>query len=98
MKLLIKIVWLVLLVSLAAVFGHHSYRKFTELQALRQRQMEYEARIRELESRVASLAREIEEIHSNPDRLEGVAREKLGWVGKDETIFIIETEPTPAPQ
>ncbi len=96
MKLLVKIVWLLLMGVLVAAFGYHSYHKFIELQSLRQRQMAYEARIQELESRVASLAREIEEIHQNPDRLEGVAREKLGWVGQNETIFIIETNPTPA--
>lgn len=98
MKLLVKVVWLVLLASLVSLFGYHSYRKFTELQTLRRRQMDYEAKIRELESRVAALAREIEEIHSDPARLEGVAREKLGWVGKDETVFIIEGDPTPAPE
>lgn len=96
MKWLVKIIWLVLMTALVAGFGYHFYQKFIELQSLRRRQTTYEARIQELESRVASLAREIEEIHRNPDRLEMLAREKLGLAGKDETIFIIETEPTPA--
>jgi cell division protein FtsB len=98
LKLLVKIIWLVLMTALVAVFGYHSYHKFIELQSLRQRQMAYEARIQELESRVATLAREIEEIHSDPDRLELLAREKLGLAGRNEKIFIIETDPTPAPE
>jgi cell division protein FtsB len=95
LKLLAKIIWLVLMTALVAAFGYHSYHKFVELQSLRRRQMAYETRIRELESRVATLAREIEELHSNPDRLELLAREKLGLAGEDEKIFIIETGPTP---
>lgn len=98
MKLLVKIVWLIILTALIAAFGYHSYRKFGELQLLRRKQAAYQTRIRELEARVASLAREIEEIHSDPNRLEMLAREKLGLAGEDETIFIIETAPTPAGQ
>ncbi len=96
MKHLVKIVWLGLIAALVAFFGYHSYHKFVELQTLRRRQMVYEERIAQLETRVADLAREIEEIHHDPERLERLARERLGLAGEDEKIFIIETGPTPA--
>lgn len=95
MKWLVKTVWLLLMAALLTGFGYQFYHKFRELQSLRKRQMVYEKRIAELETRVADLAREIEDLHHNPDRLEMLAREKLGLAGKNEKIFIIETDPTP---
>ncbi len=96
MKWLAKTVWLLLMAALVAGFGYQFYHKFRELQTLRGRQMAYQERIAELEGRVAALAREIEELHHNPDRLEMLAREKLGLAGENEKIFIIETAPTPS--
>ncbi len=96
LKWLVKTAWLFLMTALLAGFGYHFYLKFQELQLLRRRQMDYQVRIDDLEARIAVLAREIEELHHNPDRLEMLAREKLGLAGENEKIFIIETEPTPA--
>ncbi len=95
MKLLIKIIWLILMAALLAAFGYHAHRKFTELQELKRRQMTYETRIRELQSRVVELTRELADFQTNPQRLEEVARERLGLVGEDERIFIFEAGPTP---
>ena len=96
MKRLVKIIWLILISTLLVGGGYQFYLKFQELQSLRRRQLDHQEQIDKLETRVSLLSREIEELHHNPDRLEQLAREKLGLAGENERIFIIETNPTPA--
>ena len=77
---------------LLAGFGYIYYHKAGQLDRLRQREIQYRDKVEALETQVASLLREIESLET-PAGLERLGREKLGLVGKDEVIFIIE--PTP---
>ena len=77
---------------LLAGFGYIYYHKAGQLDRLRQREIRYRDKVEALETQVASLLREIESLET-PAGLERLGREKLGLVGKDEVIFIIE--PTP---
>ncbi len=88
-----KIFWLLLLLALLSGFGCLFYHKLGQLNELRRQRIAYEKKVIFLEAEVTRLSREIEEIRNNPDRLEKLAREKLGMAGKNEKIFIIE--PTP---
>ncbi|MDP8214307.1 MAG: septum formation initiator family protein [Candidatus Euphemobacter frigidus] len=96
MNRLLKILWLTGLTVLLVGFGYLFYHKFVKLRELRRQQIIYQERIDLLEDDVARLSKEIAELRNDPAQLEKLAREKLGLVGKNEKIFIIE--PTPHPE
>ena len=87
------IFWTLALAALLAVFGYHFQRKLSQLNEVQLRLQECQATIRELEGRLTAMARELEYLGTDAG-IEALARGKLGLVGRNETIFIIE--PTPA--
>ncbi|MFH1038141.1 MAG: septum formation initiator family protein [PVC group bacterium] len=95
MNRFLKIFWLILLIALFAGFGWLFSQKLSKLSELRRQQLDYGRKVMLLETEVARLNREIEEIRNNPDCLEKLAREKLGMAGKNEMIFIFESTPAP---
>ena len=91
-----KIPSIVLILLLLAGFGYLYYRKLNQLDRLRRRQLEYRERVEKLEARAERLTREIESLQT-PEGLEKLGRDKLGLVGENEVIFIIDPTPVPSP-
>jgi len=92
-----NIFWLLALAALLAVFGYHFQRKLSQLNEVQLRQQECQATIRELEGRLTAMARELGYLGTDAG-IEALAREKLGLVRINETIFIIEPTPVPPPR
>ncbi len=93
-----RLVWLALLAGLLAWFAYLYYHKIGEVNRLLKIQHEYQDRVSALEAETAELARLVERILTDPDETERLAREKLGLVGEDEVIYIIEPPPdSPSP-
>ena len=90
-----KILSLFLIGLLLAGFGYLYYQKAGQLARLRKRELNYREQVEALETRVAVLLREIENLET-PSGLEKLGREKLGLVGKEEVIYIIEPTPSEA--
>ena len=89
-----KIFSFLLIILLLAGFAYLYYRKASQLTRLRRREAEYREKVEALESREMILLKEIEALQTDAG-LEKIGREKLGLVGKNEVIFIID--PTPLP-
>ena len=89
-----KILSFLLIILLLAGFGYLYYRKASQLTRLRHREAEYREKVDALESRAVIVLKEIESLQTDAG-LEKIGREKLGLVGENEVIFILE--PTPPP-
>ena len=85
--------WWFALIAILAVFSYLYYRKVLTIQSLCQQLREYKLRTEELSAEKTDLEREIDSLLNDPDKLEELARDKLGMAGEDERIFIIV--PTP---
>jgi len=91
-----KFLFLSLLLPLLGGFGYLFYFKIEELVEIKKTQQRYQAEIESKEARLSYLIKETEALENDPDKLEGLAREKLGLVEPNEKIYIFE--PTPAPK
>ncbi|MCX6348587.1 MAG: septum formation initiator family protein [Candidatus Aureabacteria bacterium] len=91
------IFWILALAALLAVFAYHFQRKLSQLNEVQLRLQECQATIRELEGRMTAMARELGYLGTDAG-IEALAREKLGLVRRNETIFIIEPTPVPPPR
>ena len=61
--------------------------------AMRKQAQQLEKEIRELEESNATLREEIDRIQNDPARLEELARERLGFVRKGETVYQAVQDP-----
>jgi len=91
-----KIILFLLLLPLLGGFGYLFYHKGREVIEIKKRQEYLEAEVEAREKRLAYLIREAETLESDSDKLEGLAREKMGLSHKNEKIFIFEPTPLPA--
>ena len=62
---------------------------FTKVQDIKQKDLEYQKRIRELERENARLKKEKWLLEEDPVYLEKVAREKMGLIRKGEVVYKI---------
>lgn len=91
-----KTAFLVLLAGLLAVFAPRLVRQWKELgrlQRMEERGREEEQRRRRC---YVELVRRKEDLATDPERIELLAREKLGLVKENEIVFVFE--PTPVPE
>lgn len=93
MKTIARLIWSIAFLVLLVSFGYLYYRKATVIRRLCRQLQDYKTRTEELSAEKAALEREIDALMNDPDRLEKIAREKLGMAGEGEKIFIID--PTP---
>ena len=78
-------------VTLVLVLFWGNYNAVTLWRVFQQKK-ELSRKIEELKVENQMLSDQIESLKSNPEVIEKVAREKLGMVGKDETIYRILPE------
>ncbi len=62
---------------------------YTKLQDLKQKNLEFEERIKQLKEENSVLSIKIERLQKDPASLEKVAREKMGVVRKGEVVYKI---------
>ena len=62
---------------------------FTKVQDIRQKDLEYQEHIKELEQESALLKKERQLLEEDPDYLEKVAREKMGLIREGEVVYKI---------
>ena len=62
---------------------------YTKMQELKQKNLEFQERITELEARSKKLEEEQQFLRNNPDYLEKIAREKMGLIRQGETVYKI---------
>jgi len=65
---------------------------FTKWQDVKQKDLEYQARIAELEQEKAKLEEERKRLEGDPDYLERVAREKMGLIREGEVVYQLTPE------
>jgi len=65
---------------------------FTRMQDLKQKDLEYQARISELERENIWFKEERRLLEEDPDYLERVAREKMGLIRKGEVVYKLPPE------
>jgi cell division protein FtsB len=83
----------VFVVALLLVATAKSYQDLSEVLA---RKGELEVRLSETEDRTEELEYRLELLRSDPATLERLARDELGMVGPDDTVFVIQPEGLPA--
>ena len=69
------------------------WAKIGEIVEFKRQQRRYQARAEAQEAKLSYLIKETEALERDPDKLESLAREKLGLTRKNEKIFIFK--PTP---
>ncbi len=62
---------------------------YTKLQDLKQKNLEFSEKVRQLEKENQVLGKRIESLQNDPVTLEKVAREKMGVVRKGEIVYKI---------
>jgi len=92
-----KIILLLLLLPLLGGFGYLFYHKTRAVVEIKKRQKYLQAEVEAREERLSYLIKEAEALESDPDKLESLAREKMGLSRKNEKIFIFESTPAPPP-
>ena len=65
---------------------------FTRMQDVKQRDLDYQARIEKLTKEKIKLTEEKRLLAEDPDYLEKVAREKMGLIRGDEVIYHLESK------
>jgi len=65
---------------------------FSKVQDVKQRDLEYQTRIRELQQENARLAKEQKLLEEDPVYLEKVAREKMGLIREGEVVYQLTPE------
>lgn len=85
-----------LLVALVILLAQFYVPLFKQNQRLRERNLSLEADIQREEARARSMDSEIESLQKDPEAIERLAREKLGYAKEGETIFRFESPNTNA--
>jgi len=85
-----------LLVFLIVLVAQFYLPLFKQNQALRERNLRLEADIQREEALARRMDAEIELLQTDPEAIERLAREKLGYGREDETIFRFEAPTTNA--
>lgn len=73
--------------ALAAAAGVFFWQTRGEYERLRQQQVESQARLKEMEQRLAEQEKVLERLRSDPAYVEKVIRQQLGYARPDEYIF-----------
>ncbi len=79
------------LLGLLAVAGFKSYH---DLATVRRHEAELAAEIKEAESRIETLSRQVEQLDLDPLTLERLAREDLGMVHPGDVVIVLPEDKT----
>ena len=66
---------------------------FMKYLSMKRTQAKMAEEVQALQEKNARLRKDIDAVKNNPDMLETLARERLGMVRKDETVFLVVPEP-----
>jgi cell division protein FtsB len=66
---------------------------FMKYLSMKRTQAKMAEEVQALQEKNERLRKDIDAVKNNPDMLETLARERLGMVRKDETIFLVVPEP-----
>jgi cell division protein FtsB len=66
---------------------------FMKYLSMKRTQAKMAEEVQALQEKNARLRKDIDAVKNNPDMLETLARERLGMVQKDETVFLVVPEP-----
>jgi len=86
----------VLVVGIFAIFLPTLITNYRELDALREQELQQRRQLQEARDRYRELAAEKQELESDPERVELLARDKLGYVREGEVVYIFPSPPAPA--
>jgi cell division protein FtsB len=92
-----KAVFLMLLVALVFLLAQFYVPLFKQNQRLRERNIRLEAAIQKGEAAGRRMEHEIESLQKDPDAIERLGREQLGYGKEGETIYRFESPDTNAP-
>ena len=81
--------WLFIVALVIFLLFLPSYRK---MQDLKNRNLNYQTQIEDLEEKKARLAEELRRLKDDPEYLEKVGREEMGLIRKGETVYRVVPE------
>ncbi len=92
-----KAAFLLLLVALVLLLAQFYVPLFKKNQRMREKNLRLEAAIQKEEEAGRRMEHEIESLQKDPEAVERLAREQLGYGKEGETIFRFESPDTNAP-
>lgn len=84
--------FLLIFAALFLYVGVIAFSQWKEYRQIQQMKAAQEEKIREAERKIQSLKNTIE-FANTPEFIESLAREKLGWVKKGETRYVLNQDP-----
>jgi len=85
-------VWLGAIIAIGMTIGYFFWPQFMKLEKLNQTDRRLQLRIEAEERKNRHLQKEEQQLRTNPDYVEKVAREKLGLIKQGEVIYKFEKD------
>jgi len=87
----------ILVLLLLGIFLPTLIRNYRELEDLKDQESQKSQELEKARRHFSDLAREKQELETNPESIELLARDKLGYAREDEVLYIFPSTPVPGP-